>query len=197
LSSSVAHADTFTPAYMASRMAIQDLVYRWCRAIDRLDFEAMRSVFHDDALDNHNQYNGDIPGLVAWIKGRHEKITFSMHMVGNMVIEFASPTVALSESYLWVMQRYPADAKEALVGVTGGAKGMEGQGMDLMACSRYVDRHEKRNGEWRIAHRSVVTDWKGLQPFDSQAPLPRPEWNIGSHSTQDPLYRMRAEAGLA
>jgi len=197
LSSSVAHSDTFTPDYIASRMAIQDLIYRWCRAIDRLDFEAMRSVFHDDALDNHNQYRGDIPGLVAWIKDRHEKITFSMHMVGNMVVEFASPTVALSESYLWVMQRYPADAKEALVGVTGGATGMEGQGMDLMACSRYVDRHEKRNGEWRIAQRSVVTDWKGLQPFDSQAPVPRPEWNIGSHSIQDPLYRMRAEVGLA
>jgi hypothetical protein len=58
----------------------------------RLDFEVMRSVFHDKALDNHNQYNGDILNLVAGIKGRHEKITFSMHMVGNMVIEFASPT---------------------------------------------------------------------------------------------------------
>lgn len=197
MNTSIAHADTFTQDYIASRMAIQDLVYRWCRAVDRLDFEAMRSVFHDDAVDNHNQYNGDIPGLVAWIKSRHEKITFSMHMVGNMVIEFASPTVALSESYLWVMQRYPADAKEALVGVTGGAKGMEGQGVDLMACARYVDRHEKRNGERRIAHRQVVTDWKALQPFDSKAPVPRPEWNIGTHSTLDRLYRMRADVGLA
>ena len=49
------------------------------------------------------------------------------------------------------------DAKEALASITGGAKGMEGQGVDLMATARYVDRHEKRNGEWRIAHRSVVT----------------------------------------
>lgn len=197
MKSLIAHADTFTPDYIASRLAIQDLIHRWCRGIDRLDFEGMRSVFHEDAIDNHNQYIGDIPGLLAWIKGRHEKITYSMHMVGNIVIEFASPTLALSESYLWAVQRYPADAKEALASITGGAKGMEGQGVDLLATARYVDRHEKRNGEWRIAHRSVVTDWKSIKPFDSSAPVPKPEWNIGTHSMQDPLYRMRAEIGLA
>lgn len=190
------HADTFTAQFVADRMAIQDLVHRWCRAIDRLDFEAMRGIFHEGAIDNHNHYHGDIPGLLAWIESRHEKITFSMHMVGNMVIEFASPTVALSETYVWCIQRYPADAKEALVGLTGGAQGADGEGMDLMACSRYLDRHEKRAGEWRIAQRTVVTDWKGLQPFDGNAPVPKPQWNIGKHSMQDPLYRVRAEAGL-
>lgn len=190
------HADTFTPQFVAARLAIQDLIHRWCRAIDRLDFDAMRDIFHPGAIDNHNHYHGDIPGLLLWIENRHEKITFSMHMVGNMVIEFSSPTAALSETYVWCIQRYPADAKEALVGLTGGAQGVDGQGMDLMACSRYLDRHEKRDGEWRVAQRTVVTDWKGLQPFDDTAPVPRPQWNIGKHSMQDPLYRVRAESGL-
>jgi hypothetical protein len=190
------HHETFTPEFVAARLAIQDLVHRWCRAVDRLDFDAMRSVFHADASDNHNHYSGDIPGLLDWIRDRHQRITFSMHMVGNMVIEFARPDLALVESYVWCIQRYPAEAKEALVALTGGARGAEGQGMDLMACSRYVDRIEQRSGEWRIARRTVITDWKGLQPFDDGAPAPRSHWNVGRHSMDDPLYQERVAVGL-
>lgn len=191
------HSETFTPEYVGHRLAIQDLIHRWCRAVDRLDFDGMRATFHPGAIDNHNHYHGDIPGLLDWIRSRHEKITFSMHMVGNMVIEFVTPDVALAETYVWCIQRYPSDAKEALVGLTGGARGVEGQGVDLMACSRYVDRVEERGGEWRIAQRTVITDWKGLQPFDDNAPVPKPHWNIGRHGMDDPLYRVRAAAGLS
>lgn len=191
------HQDTFTPEFIAARMAIQDLIHRWCRAVDRLDFDGMRAVFHPDATDNHNHFSGDIPGLLDWIRDRHLRITFSMHMVGNMVIEFATPDLALVETYVWCIQRYPADAKEALVALTGGARGPEGQGMDLMACSRYVDRVERRDGEWRIARRMVITDWKGIQPFDDNAPAPKPNWNIGRHDMDDPLFRERRAVGLS
>ena len=43
----------------------------------------------------------------------------------------------------------------------------------LIANSRYIDRFEKRDGDWRIAHRIVVTDsartdtvtpWQGTSP---------------------------------
>ena len=30
---------------------------------------------------------------------------------------------------------------------------------DMFAAGRYLDRHEKRSGEWRIAHRQAVYDW--------------------------------------
>ncbi len=190
------HADTFTAEFVADRLRIQDLVCRWCRAVDRLDFEAMRDVFHPDATDNHNHFSGDVNGLLEWIRGRHRSITHSMHMVGNMVIEFASAEQALCESYVWCTQRYPAGSTDALVALTGGAHGGEGQGMDLMACSRYVDRMEKRAGEWRIARRTVITDWKDIQPFQSGGPAPRPHWNIGRHDMNDPLYRERSEMGL-
>lgn len=190
------HADTFSAEFVAARLRIQDLVFRWCRAVDRLDFDGMREVFHPDATDNHNHYSGDIPGLLEWIRGRHLGIAHSMHMVGNMVIEFASPQLALCESYVWCIQRYPAGATEALVALTGGAHGGDGQGMDLMACSRYVDRMELRDGEWRIARRTVVTDWKAIQPFGDDAPVPRPHWNLGRHDMKDPLYAERRAVGL-
>lgn len=190
-------ANTFTPERVSDRLAIQDLIHRWCRAVDRLDFDAMRDIFHPDAIDDHNRYSGDIPGLLNWIEERHRTITFSMHMVGNMVIEFASPELALSESYVWFIQRYPPEAKESLSELTNGAVGKEGTGMDMMGCSRYVDRVEKRDGQWRIAKRTAVSDWKAVQPFDSGGPAPLPHWNIGRRDKDDPLYRERAAVGLA
>lgn len=191
------HAESFSPEFVAHRLAIQDLVHRWCRAVDRLDFDAMRSVFHPDATDNHNHYHGNVEGLLAWIRERHQGITFSMHMVGNLVIEFASPALALAESYVWCLQRYPPGAASSLAQLTGGATGAEGQAMDLMACSRYVDRMERRGDEWKIAQRVVITDWKAIQPCAADAPVPRPTWNIGRHDMGDPLFRLRRELGLA
>lgn len=187
----------FSPERVADRLAIQDTMHRWCRAIDRLDFSGIRDVFHPEATDNHNFYSGDIDGLIEWIRERHKAITFSMHLVANQLIEFAAPNLALSETYIWCIQRYPSEAKAALAALTGGQVGAEGVGMDLMACSRYVDRFEKRNGAWRILKRTVVTDWKTIQKFDDNAPAPLPHWNIGRHNTEDFIFRERRELGLA
>jgi hypothetical protein len=32
--------DDYSPARLADRFMIQDLIYRWCRAVDRLDLRA-------------------------------------------------------------------------------------------------------------------------------------------------------------
>jgi hypothetical protein len=34
----------------------------------------------------------------------------------------------------------------------------------MIAAGRYLDRHEQRGGEWRIAHRQAVYDWTTTQP---------------------------------
>ena len=60
----------------------------------------------------------------------------------------------------------------------------------LIAHSRYVDRFERRDGDWRIAHRVVVTDsartdavapWQGTSPISS---LTR-----GTRDHTDPVFR--------
>ena len=66
--------DAYSPERVADRLQIQDLIYRWCRSIDRLDFDAMRSVFHPDATDTHGAYDGGVDGLIEWIRERHRTI---------------------------------------------------------------------------------------------------------------------------
>lgn len=179
----------YSPERIADRMAIQDVMYRWCRAVDRLDYDAIRSVFHPDATDTHGIYNGDIEGLIAWIRERHRVIPFSMHQVSNMLIEFVTPDIAISEAHLRTTQRYPAEAVDALKQL---ANGYEPQGAsDLWTCSRYVDRFERRDDEWKIAQRVLVQEWKLVTPVPSPAPGHVPGSVVGRRSADDPFYTLR------
>ena len=52
--------DPFSPERLADRAKIQDLIYRWCRSVDRLDREAMKAVFHEAAFASHGPYIGPV-----------------------------------------------------------------------------------------------------------------------------------------
>lgn len=188
--------DQYTVERIADRMAIQDVMYKWCRAIDRLDYEGMRAVFHPDATDTHGAYDGPVDGLVEWVRERHKPIPFSSHRVCNMLIEFATPDLALMETYILALQRYPAEAKASLAQLTGGQAGRPGVGIDMLSSSRYVDRFERRNGEWRIARRKVILDWKQLVEVPENSPKPKPGWLVGRRDKQDFIYLERAELGI-
>jgi len=189
--------DPFSPQRLADRAMIQELIYRWCRSIDRLDYQGIRDVFHPDAIDNHGAYIGSIDGLIEWIKERHKPITFSSHFIGNMIIEFASDDVALVESYVRTIQHYPAHAKEQLSQLTGGTQGPDGKAMDMFTSSRYLDRVERRDGKWKIAHRLVIQDWKQLTEVISPALVPKPGWTIGKRDGNDAMQLARQELSIA
>ena len=189
--------DDFSPARIADRLQIQHVMAQWCRAVDRLDYDGMHAVFHPDAIDTHGAYNGGIDGLVAWIRDRHSNIPFSMHAVSNMLIEFAGPDLALVETYVRTTQRYPADARDKLDQLAGGRAGEGEGGMDLMTCSRYVDRFERRDGHWRIAARTLVADWKQFVPVPAHLPEPPAGWATGRRDAQDFIYRERRALGIA
>lgn len=188
--------DQYTIERIADRMAIQDIIYKWCRAIDRLDYEGMRDAFHADATDNHGAYVGGVDGLIEWVRARHKLIPFSSHQVSNILIEFATPSLALVETYIRALQRYPADANASLAQLSGGQVGKPGVGVDLLTSSRYVDRFERRNGEWRIARRTLIQDWRQLIEIPENAPKPQPGRLAGRRDTQDFVYLERAELGI-
>lgn len=189
--------DDYSPGRIADRMQIQDCIYRWCRAVDRLDYEGMRASFHPDAVDRHGAFDGDINGLVEWIRARHAAIPFSMHAVSNMLIEFAGPDRALVETYVRTTQRYPAEARAALDQLAGGRAGSGDGAMDLLTCSRYVDRFERRDGEWKIALRTLVADWKQFVEVPQGQPKPPASQEVGRRNDDDFIYRERRALGIS
>lgn len=186
----------YSQTRLADRAAIQDIEYLWCRSVDRLDFEGMRSVFHPDAKDLHGAYNGGVDGLLAWVKERHQGVIFSQHFIGNMLIEFASDDLALVECYIRTTQRYSVSGSDALRQVVGSFTSKPGVEMDMMTCSRYIDRLEKRNGTWKIILRNVVGDWKQVTAVEPNTLPPIAGWTYGVRGPDDLIYRSKQELGI-
>jgi hypothetical protein len=143
---------------LEDRQAIHDVIVRYCRGVDRSDPDLVLAAFHDDAVDNH--FGVVLPfreaiGTLKAVRGADRSPpskTTSMHNICNVLIEVDGDT-ARCESYVVVIVRIPND----------------GRPIDWMHAGRYVDRFERRNGEWRIAYRTVVYD---LERFDEVAPAP-------------------------
>lgn len=137
---------------------IRSAMYRYARGVDRRDYDLVRDAYHPDAHDNHGGYQGGVDGLIEWISRRHAVIEQSMHVIAQTHIDFLSDDVALAESYNVSVQRYPAAAEETIRTWVGDRAVADDERLRAVIYARYIDRFEKREGEWRIARRIVVIE---------------------------------------
>lgn len=124
--------------------AIRRLLARYSRAVDRGDLDALRDVYHADATDDHGPlYSGDIDGFIEVIRASLAlgTVTCTRHCVSSVSIA-VDGDVAVAESYFDAYHRRRVDDRW----------------VDELAAGRYLDRLERRDGEWRIAARRVVWD---------------------------------------
>ena len=75
----------------------------------------------------------------------------------------------------------------------------QGQPLETFLCGRYVDRFERRAGEWRVAARTVVYDWVRQTPLPaiSDAELFGVRQPTGGRQPNDPLYELLRQAPFA
>ena len=86
---------------------------------------------------------------------------------------YRSGDVAFAEHYGIAYHRMPA-----------GEDGLE---KDWIATIRYIDRFERRNGEWRIAHRRSLVDSDRIDPVHESL-IPRGGPMSGTRDRTDPSY---------
>lgn len=160
-------------AELIDQQRIHDVMMRYCRGVDRLDAELLRSTYWADAWDDHGLFSGRRDDFVAWvIPFLRETFSTVIHKIGNELVEI-DRDIAFSESYF-----------------TGYYELIhEGRPHSRMSCGRYIDRFERRDGEWRVAQRTVVNDWGRIDPLDTPSPRSIP----GGHFPDDPVYRLRAD----
>ena len=130
---------------------IQDALSRYARGVDRGDWTLVRSTYHVDAYDEHGDYKGTIDGLIDWLDHRFAGVDNSMHFLGNCLIEFAGSDIALVETYFVSRRLRPPVGDERK---TAGSR----DAICRETWGRYVDRFERRDGGWRVAHRAVVVE---------------------------------------
>lgn len=137
-----------TTSDLLARQEIADVIFRYARGIDRLDFKLVRSCYHPDAYDDHGAFKGNVDEFLEAAAAFLPKWTATQHFMGNMLIEVDGDQ-AKAETYAVAYHR---------------REDAEGTGKDDIMGIRYVDRFEKRSGEWKIAHRVVVTEWRRVDP---------------------------------
>ena len=183
-------------ARLEERFHIEQAIRYWTRAVDRRDWDMVRSVFHSGATDDHGMYNGEIEGLIEWLKARHECITMSMHVLGNILIEFINAEVAICETYVVAYQRYDVaagDDHKHIFAALGKDVDISNLPIDVMMPARYVDEFAIRNGAWRITKRTTVFEGRYFLNSDS-TPLD-PSWTTGKRDGTDALYSAYERAG--
>lgn len=128
-------------AYLMDRQAIRDIMSTYARGVDRFDEEALLSVYHEDAIDDHGSFIGNREAFRDWVFAMHgEHHLSTQHSVTNHLAEIVGDTAYSETYYQW--------------------SAMNKRGAPfIMVGGRYVDQLEKRDGEWRIFRRKCLVDW--------------------------------------
>jgi len=168
------------------RQEITDVLMRYIRGVDRIDIETLAKCYWEDALEDHGIYVGSISEFLEFIP-KWERDQDTTHVMGTIIIDFDSPTVARTETYIRSFYNMPNGAHEM-----PRSDLPEGGRQELEVGGRYLDRFEKRGSEWRIAHRTLVIDWNRLTPASScwDTPMYRKVKHRGLKHPIDPLYTL-------
>ena len=128
---------------MLARDEIREVLARYARAVDRADGPLLKSCYHPDAIEEHGgNYTGNAHAYVDGAVPRIERLGPMQHLLGTSHIEFENET-AYVETYIWTFLRVKA----------------EGGDLDTFTGGRLIDRFERREGVWKIAHRRTIFDW--------------------------------------
>ena len=132
-----------TLAELSDRHEIHDLVLRYCLAVDRADWTAVRAVYAHDGVDHHTGFSGDADAYVAWLQERTAVFDGTLHLA------------ATHRAELYGDHAY---AETSGTAVHWGAPG-DDESRNFTSGFRYLD-HVRRDPEgWRIVERLAVREW--------------------------------------
>lgn len=132
---------------LEDRAAIEAALARYCRGVDRCDLAMLKSAYWEDSVDDHGSFVGPGWAFAEAVVPALLSMKQTMHAISNAHIELMGEWAKV-ETYCVAYHLIPAPAGDA----------------EMVVGGRYLDRFEKRNGEWRIKHRLYVMDWNQNGP---------------------------------
>ncbi|HKY91540.1 MAG TPA: nuclear transport factor 2 family protein, partial [Nevskiaceae bacterium] len=157
----------------ADRGAIEDVLGTYCRAIDRLDVDLLKTVYHPDGVDDHGAMCLNAHEFAEQIIVKlREVCEYSMHSITQSVIDIDDGRAA-AESY-YIGYHTIGASLEAVIGFFGpqyvDAHRQAGtlEGRHVYLCGgRYIDVLHKRDGAWRIFRRKMTNEWGICRPEET------------------------------
>lgn len=142
---------TPTPAELAAKQAITEVIHRYCRAMDRMDAELALSCWHPGGTDDHSPlFAGTAVDFIEWVWSVHAQMELTRHVVSNVLIELDGDSAGV-ESYWTVTLRL----------------WKHGVLYDVIGGGRYVDNFECIDGRWAIRHRQSLHDWDRVEKVEA------------------------------
>lgn len=143
-------------------VAIPQLIYRYARALDRLDAGLLDRVFAVDAtIELGAIFTGSPADFIPVMQGFMGSMAATRHEVSNVLIEPTGDRAGV-ESYVTAWHRIDGP---------GGTQ-------ELIVRARYLSTAARIGGVWRLVRHSEVADWGSLalaDPawFDGNTELPQ------------------------
>jgi len=141
--------DSAAIALLIAENEIRTVCLRYCRGIDRRQFDIVRECYHPDALDEHGDFLGTVDEFIVHAQRSLATYESTMHFVGNILVEVDGDQ-ARSETYAIAMHRVAPRGDRPR--------------RDYVVGLRYVDDFARRSGRWRIANRVCVFEWTRTDP---------------------------------
>lgn len=133
---------------LKSKQKIAELTAAYCRGVDKADAELLKSIFHDDSRVDSGAFNGNGQKFATEICAILRSVfSQTYHSITRQTIEVDGDQ-AIGETYVMAVATMLENENYAEI-LTGG---------------RYIDRFERRHGEWKILERRFICDWSRKQP---------------------------------
>ena len=178
------------------RLQIMDLMYRWARALDRAEWDSLRSCFAKGSFEDHGPLAGGLEGLIAWLEARKPHLRNCAHQLSNILVDFIDDDSAVVESYVVGHLGYKAGAAQYCEDILGEELAKSPLEIDAIIPGRYVD-HVIRSAEgWLISRRTVV--YESVIAFETVSPRAlNTKWKWARRDRSDALFEAFDRFGIA
>jgi hypothetical protein len=155
---------------VADRQQITDLIYRYCRSVDRLDIALGHSIWHEDGVADYGKdvYQGDGRGVIDHICAQHRHTLHHSHQVTNIIIDLDGDRAG-SESYVMAALRIRSGEQLKQISVWG----------------RYIDQWSRRNNRWGLDKRLSIRDFDEMRDVKALY-----DHDVGRRDRSDPSYAL-------
>jgi hypothetical protein len=133
---------TYELEALLEREQIRDCIARLARGEDRRDANLISAAYWPDSTSDYGVFSGNFDEYLAWVVPGSPAIPVTQHVLGQSVIDLKGAT-ALIETHVTSYHRVNMGEEER----------------DTVVGGRYLDRMEKRDGQWRIVQRTMLYDW--------------------------------------